>query len=89
MGHRRRGRNSIHTKGFGGFPRRECWHPKRQPFVASLYFMSFFIIGAFVVFSLFIGAITGGMDEALAEYQERSEAERLEKDSQSVDSVNP
>jgi hypothetical protein len=37
-----------------------CWHPIAQPVLATVYFVSFVLLAAFVILSLFIGAVCSG-----------------------------
>ena len=60
---------------YGDFPARDCWHPKRQPVIAIVYFVAFVLIAAFVVLSLFIGAVCGGMNDALETFKAQEQAE--------------
>ena len=67
----------FHTP-YGRFPQRFCWHPKGHGAVAVLYWISFGIIVSFVILNVFIGAVTGGMGEALEEFK-IEDAKRLEE----------
>lgn len=64
----------VFVTDWGSFPVRECWRPKRQAVIATIYYVSFTILVSFVIFSFFIGAVVGGMADALEEF-EKSEAE--------------
>jgi hypothetical protein len=44
----------------GNFYLAECWHPKAQPAITTIYLVTFILLAAFVILSLFIGAICGG-----------------------------
>jgi hypothetical protein len=52
--------NLMQTTLAGNFPLNQCWHPKRQPVISCIYFMSFVLVAAYVMLSLFIGAVCGG-----------------------------
>ena len=56
------GNKKIQTP-MGEFPTNECWSPVRQPMFSAIYFIFFELIAAFVIMSLFIGAVCGGMCE--------------------------
>ncbi len=62
----------------GTFQQSECWHPKRQPAIATIYYISFVIIASFIVLSLFIGAVCSGMAEALDEFEAEEERAKIE-----------
>lgn len=74
---------------FGAFPQPECWSPQRQPLLAVVYFIGFAIIAALVIFSFFIGAICGGMGDALAEYDEKEEADKIIMTQKKVNEADP
>jgi Ca2+-binding EF-hand superfamily protein len=61
---------------FGYFPIRDCWSPQRQPIVSTAFFVAFILIAAFVLLSLFVGAVCGAMSDALDAFKEQAEAER-------------
>ena len=74
---------------FGDFPIAECWHPKRQPVISTVFFVLFVIIAAFIILSLFIGAVCGGMNDALNEFNE-SDAREKEETMLAIDAkLNP
>jgi voltage-gated sodium channel len=75
--------------GYGKFPTRECWHSRRQPLVTTLFFVSFVIIGAFIMLSFFIGAVTGGMSQAMDEFDEKEERDRREHAEQAYEEMHP
>jgi hypothetical protein len=55
---------------FGYFPMNECWSPKKQPMISTAFFILFILIAAFVMLSLFVGAVCGGMSEAMDAFKE-------------------
>ena len=61
---------------YGNFPRNECWHPSRQPAIAAIFFILFAIVSALVMLSLFIGAVCGGMSDALDSFAETEAANK-------------
>ena len=72
------GSDRYTIEGFDGTAR----DPKAMPFVASLYFVSFVIIGTMIVLNLFIGVVISSMTEAQAEnarvmLEQRGEGEDL------------
>jgi hypothetical protein len=64
------GEKGMGTK-FGYFPVRECWKPSRKPFISTVFFLVFILIAAFVLLSLFVGAVCGGMSDALDAFKEQ------------------
>eukprot|EP00638_Chattonella_subsalsa_P020096 CAMPEP_0117860898 /NCGR_PEP_ID=MMETSP0950-20121206/4059_1 /TAXON_ID=44440 /ORGANISM="Chattonella subsalsa, Strain CCMP2191" /LENGTH=768 /DNA_ID=CAMNT_0005711163 /DNA_START=165 /DNA_END=2467 /DNA_ORIENTATION=+ len=59
----------------GSFTEFTCAHPRGQWATSALFFVSFTVISAFVVLSLFIGAITLSMSEVLDDqHRERRKA---------------
>mmetsp|Transcript_856 Transcript_856/g.1796 ORF Transcript_856/g.1796 Transcript_856/m.1796 type:complete len:1273 (-) Transcript_856:158-3976(-) len=71
LGTRQKGMGTL----AGYFPANECWNPVRQPLVATAFFILFILIAAFVMLSLFVGAVCGGMSEALEGFKEAQAAE--------------
>ena len=64
---------------FGYFYYQTCWSPVKQPIFSVVYFIFFTVIAAFVMLSLFIGAVCGGMSDAMANFKAEEDAEREEK----------
>ena len=68
-----------------------CNHPTTSHVVAPLYFVSFVVIASFVMFSLFIGAVTMSMSDSMEELkQSATEKKRLatfEKNRQKIQSM--
>mmetsp|Transcript_140 Transcript_140/g.277 ORF Transcript_140/g.277 Transcript_140/m.277 type:complete len:938 (+) Transcript_140:152-2965(+) len=60
----------IHTS-IGDFFSYSCYSPKNQPVFASIYFLFFTVVSAFVILSLFIGAVTMGMSSSLEAMAEK------------------
>lgn len=48
-----------------------CVHPKANPLIGALFFVSFVLIGTMIVLNLFIGVIMNAMDEVREEEEER------------------
>ena len=67
---------------FGFFPMRYCWKPQPQPFLSTVYFLLFVLIAAFVMLSLFVGAVCGGMSEAMESFKEQERKEKEERDAE-------
>ena len=65
---------------FGYFPTNECWHPIAQPFISTVFFIFFTLIAAFVLLSLFVGAVCGGMGDAMEQFKEQEETEKKERE---------
>mmetsp|Transcript_28177 Transcript_28177/g.33391 ORF Transcript_28177/g.33391 Transcript_28177/m.33391 type:complete len:1260 (+) Transcript_28177:99-3878(+) len=61
----------------GIFPPLHCDHPSAQPYLSAFFFITFILIAAFVTMALFVGAVTGGMYEALDDFKEEEEKERI------------
>jgi len=73
--------NSTHTfpTRFGTYHSFTCVSPNPTGAVATMYFVIFTIVSAFVILSLFIGAITLAMSEVLDEaYRDRKRAKIAE-----------
>jgi voltage-gated sodium channel len=49
-----------------------CDHPNPQPILATLYFISFTIIGAMIILNLFIGVITNEIQETKKEIEKNN-----------------
>ena len=64
----------------GNFFANQCWSPKAQPAIATIYFISFIVV-AFIIFSLFIGAVCGGMADSLEHFEEE---DQLKKEAEAV-----
>jgi hypothetical protein len=54
---------------YGYFYYNTCWSPAAQPVFSVIYFVFFTVIAAFVMLSLFIGAVCGGMSDAMANFK--------------------
>lgn len=54
----------------------QCTNPSASPLLASLFFVSFVLIGTMIILNLFIGVIMSGMSEAQVE-SEKENDERL------------
>ncbi|MBL0683094.1 ion transporter [Aquimarina mytili] len=65
--------------GYGG-NEALCTNPSGSPIIASLFFVSFVLIGTMIVLNLFIGVIMNGMDEMKAETEIKAKVERKAKD---------
>ena len=72
-------RNQMFDSIAGNFPANECWHPAAQPVVSIFFFIFFVLIASFIILSLFIGAVCGGMADAVEEFEEE---ERKAKDAE-------
>ena len=53
---------------------KDCTHPKEMVTGAALFFLFFFVLGALVIFNLFVGIVTTAMEDA--SYNQREEEER-------------
>ena len=73
----------------GNLPVNECWAPRRQPAVATIYYVSWIVVGGFVLFSFFVGAIVGGMNEALDEFKAQEKKESDDKAEKLANASNP
>jgi len=73
-------RNQMFDSIAGNFPANECWRVVGQPVVSTLFFIFFVLIAAFIILSLFIGAVCGGMSDAVEEFEaEERKAKEKEK----------
>ena len=55
----------------------DCPDPVAQPKISASYFISFIIIGAYLVLTLFVGVVTAGMEEATSEQEEERIASEM------------
>jgi hypothetical protein len=60
--------------GFASFANRksdfsDCNHPAALGWIAAAYFVVFGVVGAQIVLNLFIGIITGAMEEAKTDHE--------------------
>jgi hypothetical protein len=81
----------IYTQA-GWFWAPECWNPHNQgpqQILAVIYFISFPIVVAFVMFSTFIGAVTGGMADAMDEFKKEEEKVKAKKAKKLADQDDP
>jgi len=62
----------CHQYGYDEWPEK-CKNPSQNFFISVCYFFVFIIIGALVLFSLFIGVVTTSMEEATAEMKTNQE----------------
>lgn len=66
----------------GYFPEFACYAPQPQMVLSVVYFVFFILIAAFVMLSLFVGAVCGGMSEALdqmTEMEDKAKQKKAEK----------
>jgi hypothetical protein len=70
-------KNQRISTDYGFFWASECWHPRRQAVLSTAFHVSFAFITAFIIFSVFIGAVTGGMSDAIDEFAANNEAEDM------------
>ena len=63
-------RNQMFSSIAGDFPANECWHSVGQPVISTLFVIFFVLIASFIILSLFIGAVCGGMADAVEEFEE-------------------
>jgi hypothetical protein len=82
-------KNQMMITHLGTFRQSECWHSKGQPAIATIFYISFVIIASFIVLSLFIGAVCGGMAEALDEFEAEDERAKAEAKIQMENTENP
>ena len=64
---------------FGYLPLNLCWSSQPQPLLSTVYFIFFVLIAAFVMLSLFVGAVCGGMSEAMETFKEQERNDREER----------
>ncbi len=82
-------KNQMLKTEYGNFPTRECWSPHRQPGLTVIYFIAFVLIAAFVIFSFFIGAVCGGMSDALEEFEKEEENLRRKQSEKLANEADP
>jgi voltage-gated sodium channel len=56
-----------------------CDKPKGQPLLSAFFFIAFILIAAFVTMALFVGAVCGGMYEAIDDFRAQQEEEKKKK----------
>ncbi len=66
--------------GYGGGNQALCTNSYGSPILASMFFVSFVLIGTMIVLNLFIGVIMNGMDEMKAETEMKAKIKRKNKD---------
>jgi voltage-gated sodium channel len=66
--------------GYGYFFLNVCWHPSSQPMLASGFFILFTVISSFVMLSLFIGAVCGGMSDAMEGFKAAERKDKKERE---------
>lgn len=60
------GKRDTHWRTlYGMYDGNVCWKPRRQAVVSVCYFVVFVFMGCFIILSLFVGAVCGGMSEAI------------------------
>ncbi|CAM9197022.1 unnamed protein product, partial [Heterosigma akashiwo] len=69
----------IFSTGWGNFGCFTCVHPRGLWVVSALFFICFTVISAFVMLSLFIGAITLSMSEVLDEQQRERKRQKIQE----------
>jgi len=82
-------RGTYFETEYGMFLRNECWHPKAQPVVATIYFIIFVEISAFTLLSLFVGAVCGGMVDSLLAFEQEEEREHERLKEVAAKNANP
>ena len=73
---------------FGYFHLNECWKPVASPAFAAAYFIFFTLIAAFVMLSLFIGAVCGGMSDAMEKFNENESIDKVTKEAREQEQLN-
>ena len=71
----------------GADPMYWCEHPKAYPLFAALFWVVFVLISAFILLSLFIGAVTVSMGEIMDQIQVERAREMREAAEESVDAL--
>ena len=64
-----------------------CEHPKAMPTVSAVFWVVFVLISAFIMLSLFIGAVTVSMGEIMDQIQVERAREMREAAEESVDAL--
>lgn len=77
------------TTRYGTFRERSCWHPRGHASYAVAYFFTFALFAGFILTSLFIGAVTGGMAEALQEFEDEQGELQKKRELKSTSIVDP
>lgn len=76
----------LHTD-YGSFRDRVCWHPRGHGSYAVAYFHVFAIFGGFILTSLFIGSICGGIQDALQEFAESEDRRRIRREAKTASMI--
>jgi len=63
----------------GTFTDLGCDNPKGQPLLSACFFVAFILIAAFVAMALFVGAVCGGMYEAIDQFKVAEEEEKVKR----------
>ena len=64
-----------------------CHNPKKHYYDAPIYFISFVVVSAFVMLSLFIGAITMSMSESMEELKRTQEEKKKQAQAEHEEKV--
>jgi len=78
----------LNTK-LGAFYENVCVHPIASPEVATIYFFGFVLLSAFMILSLFIGAVCRGMAEALTMFEEEENKMKIAEKKRRARAANP
>lgn len=74
-----RGSNMTDDEWQAVLPIYRCEEPRAYPITGSIYWLSFTVISALVIVSMFIGAVTMGMQHALHEMKEEADEAQRKK----------
>ena len=74
--------------GYGGIENL-CTESVARPIIASIFFVSFILIGTMIILNLFIGVIVSGMDEAERESAALQRLDREERRNRGEDVEEP
>jgi hypothetical protein len=72
--------NKYIRTGFGSFPKPECWSSAANPVLGTCFHVVFIIFSTYVLLSLFIGAVCGGMADTLETFEKLSDEEKTRVD---------
>jgi len=78
----------LSTK-LGDFYKNVCVDPSANPIVATTFFFSFVLLSAFMILSLFVGAVCRGMAEALSVFEHEENRMKIAEKKRRAREANP
>ncbi len=81
--------NELYDTIAGEFPQNVCWKPRMNPAIITIYAIIFVILSAFILLSMFIGAVCGGMSDAMLEFEAKEAIERATRAAKGANGGDP